>query len=74
MFKQFAKLEIIRFAWLALSVCLGWAAPAAAQYPTKPIRFIVPYAPGRLRNKIFKCGGIDRESLRNEWSTSIGRG
>ena len=59
MFKQFAKLESIRFAWLALSVCLGWAAPAAAQYPTKPVRFIVPYAPGSSPDAICRLIGAE---------------
>ena len=59
MLRQFATLEITRFAWLALSLCLGWAAPAAAQYPTKPIRFIVPYAPGSSPDAICRLIGAE---------------
>ena len=66
MFKQFAKLEStgidsIRLVLLALSVCLFWAAPAAAQYPTKPIRFIVPYAPGSSPDAICRLIGAELE-------------
>jgi tripartite-type tricarboxylate transporter receptor subunit TctC len=33
-------------AWLGVLVALAVAAPAAAEFPDKPIRFMAPYAPG----------------------------
>jgi tripartite-type tricarboxylate transporter receptor subunit TctC len=34
-------------AWLICSMlCLAWLAPAQAQYPNRPIRFIIPFPPG----------------------------
>ena len=69
MFKRFAKLDIIQpgvigrkvtqLVWFAFGACLCWAAPAAAQYPGKPIRFIVPYAPGSSPDAICRLIGAE---------------
>jgi tripartite-type tricarboxylate transporter receptor subunit TctC len=53
---------------LSLAFCLVIIAPPAqAQYPTKPIRGIVPYAPGRLTDVVAR---LYSEPLRQ----SFGRG
>jgi tripartite-type tricarboxylate transporter receptor subunit TctC len=35
------------YVWLACSICgFAWSGPAQAQYPTKSVRFVVPFPPG----------------------------
>ena len=36
----------LKSAWLGVLVALAVAAPAAAEFPERPIRFMAPYAPG----------------------------
>jgi tripartite-type tricarboxylate transporter receptor subunit TctC len=41
------KMKARRGGWLLFLICgLSWLAPAQAQYPNRPIRFILPFPPG----------------------------
>ena len=54
----------MRYGWLfalpgAAWICVGSALPAAAEYPTRPIRFIVPSAPGGTPDVISRVVGTE---------------
>ena len=49
------------FKALGLLLCVVTGSTALAQYPDKPIRFIVPYAAGSSPDAI--CRLIDRKSV-----------
>ncbi len=65
-----------RRAWIASACCVAWAAakgiaPAAAQtapYPSKPIRFIVPYATGGSTTNIARLIG---QRLTDVWGQPV---
>jgi tripartite-type tricarboxylate transporter receptor subunit TctC len=41
------RVHVIRLGWLfALAIYLGALAPAAADYPDRPITLIIPFPPG----------------------------
>ncbi|HYC47870.1 MAG TPA: tripartite tricarboxylate transporter substrate binding protein [Burkholderiales bacterium] len=53
--------------WLVGLICgLAWLAPAEAQYPTRPIRFIIPFPPG---------GGTDTmaRAMADRFSEALGQ-
>jgi tripartite-type tricarboxylate transporter receptor subunit TctC len=53
---------------LALMLALGAAAAGAQDYPTKPIRFVVPYAPGGNTDVLGRLIGL---KLTEAWSQQV---
>ena len=63
---RFRTILLVSFAWMLLA--LPFAAPAQGQYPTKPIRWIVPFVPGGSTTIIARLTG---QKLTESWGQQV---